>query len=183
MDELRELTADAPYRLTLQSGISIDRQELYDVAQEIITQVTAHIADLRPGDVIGSVRSDLPWEFYLDVSGERSDVSPQKGLIVRWPQNSAESLLNPNRLPTRLASEIIKCFQSCARKFTEYTDDRRVLLLDQCGEMKYLGLWWWERVLTSISPPQEISELWLAIYDWLTDREEGWIFQKLYPPA
>jgi hypothetical protein len=70
---------------------------------------------------------------------------------------------------------------SGARKFSEYTNDRKVLLLDPCGEMKYLDLWWWKRVLSRIAPPQTISELWLAIYDWLTEWEEGWIFQKLYP--
>jgi hypothetical protein len=182
MDELRELTADAPYGLTLQSGISIDRKKLREVAQAIVTQITAHIATLRPGDILRSAHPDLPWEFYLDVSGERSDFAPQKGLIIRWPQSTG-LLHNPDRLPTRLESEIIKCFQSCTRKFSEYTNDRRVLLLDPYDDMKYLGLWWWEGVLTRIFPPQEISEIWLAIYGWLTDWEEGWIFQKLYPPA
>ena len=87
LDELGELTADAPYGLTLQSGVSIDRQELREVTQEIVTQVTAHIADLRPGDVIVSIQSELPWEFYLESCGERSEFSPPKGLIIRWSQN------------------------------------------------------------------------------------------------
>lgn len=182
MDELRELTTNSPYGLTLRSGVSIDRQELRELAREIVSQVKTQIADLCPGDVIGSV-PDPAWEFYLDVSGERSDFSPPKGLIIRWPKNPSGALNNPDRLPTHLESEIIKCFQSCVRKFAEYANDRRVLLLDQYGEMKYLGVWWWERVLARISPPEEIEEIWLAIYDWITDWEEEWIFQKLYPPA
>lgn len=47
--------------------------------------------------------------------------------------------------------------------------------------MRYMGAWWWKRVLDVVIPPPEIQELWDGMSDWLDDYEQGWIFEKLYP--
>jgi hypothetical protein len=57
---------------------------------------------------------------------------------------------------------------------------RRILVIEQHGDMRYMGAWWWKRVELVIPPP-EIRELWDGMFDWLDDYEQGWTFKKLYP--
>jgi hypothetical protein len=181
LSELGELTTDASYALMLQSDIAIGRQELKDLARAIVAQVKAQITAVRRGDVIGSVKRGQAWRFSLEASEERTDFSPPKGLIIRWPQRLPGFFYNPHQLPTRLEAEIGKCLQACARKFSEYVHHRRVLLLDQYGELRHVDAWWWARVFARIAPPKEISEIWLATFDWITEWDQTWIFERLYP--
>ena len=60
-------------------------------------------------------------------------------------------------------------------------DARRILVIEQHGDMRYMGAWWWKRVLEVVMPPPEIQELWDGMFDWLDDYEQGWTFEKLYP--
>ncbi len=47
--------------------------------------------------------------------------------------------------------------------------------------MRYMGAWWWKRVLDAMNPPAEISDLWDGMFDSLDDYEQGRTFEKLYP--
>ncbi len=68
-------------------------------------------------------------------------------------------------------------------KFEPYIDARRLLVIEQHGDMRYMGAWWWKRVLELVVPPPEIQELWDGMFDWLDDYEQGWTFEKLYPTS
>ena len=60
-------------------------------------------------------------------------------------------------------------------------DARRILVIEQHGDMRYMGAWWWKRVLDLVMLPTEIQELWDGMIDWLDDYQQGWTFEKLYP--
>ncbi len=60
-------------------------------------------------------------------------------------------------------------------------DTRRILVIEQHGDMRYMGAWWWKRVLDAVKHPHELGELWDGMFDWLDDYEQGWTFEKLYP--
>jgi hypothetical protein len=60
-------------------------------------------------------------------------------------------------------------------------DARRILVIEQHGDIRHLGAWWWKRVLDVIVPMPEIEELWDGMFDWLDDYEQGWTFEKLSP--
>jgi hypothetical protein len=44
-----------------------------------------------------------------------------------------------------------------------------------------MGEFWWGQVFKKLSPPPDISEIWMGIYDWVSDFEQDWIYEKLYP--
>ena len=60
-------------------------------------------------------------------------------------------------------------------------DARRILVIEQFGDIRYMGAWWCKRVLENVVPPSAITELWDAMFDWLDDYQQGWTFEKLYP--
>lgn len=65
--------------------------------------------------------------------------------------------------------------------FWDYPNARRVLLLDVHGPIRHAGDWWWARAFKTVPVPKEIAEVWLATFDWVTDFEQGWIFEGLHP--
>jgi hypothetical protein len=68
-------------------------------------------------------------------------------------------------------------------KFEAYIDARRLLVIAQHGDMRYMGAWWWKRVLELVVLPPEIQELWDGMFDGLDGDEQGWTFEKLYPTS
>jgi hypothetical protein len=54
-------------------------------------------------------------------------------------------------------------------------------MIEQHGDIRYMGAWWWKRVLEAVSVPPQINELWDAMFDWIDDYEQGWTFEKLHP--
>jgi hypothetical protein len=80
-----------------------------------------------------------------------------------------------------LLGDVLRLFDSGALKFQGYLEARRILLVDQQGELRYMGDLWWARIFERLPPPFEISEIWLGTQDWITEWEQGWIFEKLYP--
>ena len=60
-------------------------------------------------------------------------------------------------------------------------DARRILVIEQFGDIRYVGPWWWKDVLEIVAPPPALTEIWDAMFDWFDDYEQGWTFEKLYP--
>lgn len=83
--------------------------------------------------------------------------------------------------PDGFLKEAARLFGACVPKFKQYMDARRILVIEQHGDMRYMGAWWWRRVLELVVLPTEIQELWDGMFDWLDDDQQGWTFEKLYP--
>jgi len=181
LDRLKNITQNKPYALSLGRLSPINRHKLENFAQEIVETIKLKINDVDSGIYIGSNEHGRQWRFYLENDFDRDEDMPSKGLIIYWNTIYHTELLIPENIPVKLKNKINKTFNSCEKKFSEYMNDRRILLIDQYGDLRYKNRDWWIRVFRIIEPPEQISEIWLAIFDWITDREEGWIFEKLYP--
>lgn len=89
-----------------------------------------------------------------------------------------EAVVNP--VSDGLRDMLNNSFDSCVKKFSEYSDARRILLIETFGTLIFLGQGWRE-VLAQVNPPAQIDEVWLAHFGWLTEELEGWDFQRLKP--
>jgi hypothetical protein len=179
-DGLKDFIADDAYELHLDFGVSGTTVELEEFARVIVQKVRARFPEILVGNKVGSTQEGRRWAFWRGDRASRTfDGAPETGLGVRWdvpvPANT------DSEPPDGFVGELSRLFGSCVRKFGPYMDARRILLIEQHGDMRYMGAWWWKRVLDATKPPPEISELWDSMFDWLDDSEKGWTFEKLYP--
>lgn len=179
-DGLKGLISDDPYDLHLEFTISGTSVELEEFAELIVQTVRARFADIRGGLKVGSSQEGRRWAFWRGDRASRAfDGAPETGLGVHWDVPTPADLRG--KPPEAFFAEVSRLFGACVRKFEPYMDARRILVIEQHGDMRYMGAWWWKRVLDAVKPPQEIGELWDGMFDWLDDYEQGWTFEKLYP--
>lgn len=181
LDALKSITNDAPYELELYSGISLDRSRLKEFAWQISEQVKAHLDRLTPGCGVEFGKSLWWYRFTHQKSEDRDYTEPSRGLKISLVTPSSGEIVDPSQLMTALCEGLQKCFWACERKFQEYADDRKILLIDPHGELRHLDVEWWGKVLCEIPRPFPLSEIWLGMFDMVSDIDEGWIFEKVYP--
>lgn len=182
MEGLKDPISKSLYTIELEVGLLRRPDDLVAFAKHITTVVRKRLPEVEGGRIIGEASSDCRWRFFrgnLDYWGE--DGQPERGLVVEFPFHETFGLINA--LPKELIAEISRLFESCVQKFQPYLHARRILLIDQYGDLRSLGNLWWERVLKVLPVPSEIPECWMATYDWVTDWEEDWIFEKLNPKS
>ncbi len=179
---LRDLISDDAYELQLELAISGSRVELEEFAGLITQTVRARFAEIRGGMRVGSTQAGRRWAFWRGDKQERTfEGAPETGLGVHWDvPTSGDSSGKP---PDGFLKEVARLFGACVPKFEPYIDARRLLVIEQHGDMRYMGAWWWKRVVELVVPPPEIQELWDGMFDWLDDYEQGWTFEKLYPTS
>ena len=180
IEGLEDLTSKAPYGIELEAGLAGRRADLAAFANQILTAVRERFPEVERGRVIGSTEVSRKWRFFQeDPSWRRADGEPENGLVVRWyPDETLDVAIDP---PTELLADVSRLFDSCVLKFQAYLDARRILLIDQLGELRYMGDLWWAHIFERVPPPPEISEIWIGTHDWITDWEQDWIFEKQYP--
>lgn len=175
---LSDITAVYPISIHLGPSPRAPRHELVSLAQAISTQIRSELEILRLGKSVRSRTGGLSWRCTLDPEDRVDFGPPETGLLVQW--SGEDSFMLPSRLPRDLAASIQSMFDATVDKFRSYPHARGILLVDQFGELRYSGEWWWSEVFESIPVPAGISEVWLALYDWLSDDEEGWMFERLH---
>lgn len=181
MERLGPATRSGPYALTYSGNVSLNHRALREFADTLAHDVMPWIGKLSPGQGITSSVGQHRYRFWLQWSADRDEADPPNGLMIELVQKPSSEIDDPKNLPPDLQTAIETCFRSCARKFADYQHARRILLLDQYGEMRYLDESWWHEVLIRIPPPDTISEIWLGIHDLVTETEEAWMFTKLHP--
>jgi hypothetical protein len=176
--ELGELADALPLSIDLELAPRILHDELLAFAREVSDAVRSSINSLLAGRAIGPRTGGRRWTCFLDPEDRDPDFDdPATGLIVRWTQ---PGIVSPDNLPKRLAGEIQRLFHATVAKFRSYPKARGILLLDPYGSIRYTGEWWWARAFKTVPVPEEIAEVWLARFDWVTDFEEGWSFERLH---
>lgn len=180
IEGLTDLTDDDPYELKLESAVSGTKEELQKFADLIIEIVRTRFLEIRSGMEVGSTQIGRRWAFWLgDRSDRRFQNAPETGLGFHWdiPQ-SKDVELKP---PETFLKEASRLFVACVPKFEPYMDARRILVIEQFGDIRYMGAWRWKGFLEIVVPPPAITEIWDGMFDWLDDYERGWTFEKLYP--
>jgi hypothetical protein len=177
---LRDLISDDPYELQLELAISGSRTELQEYASFIAETVRARFPEIRGGMRVGSTQAGRRWAFWRGDKQERMfEGAPEAGLGFHWDvRTSGDSSGKP---PGGFLKEVSRLFDACVSKFGPYMDARRILVIEQHGDMRYMGACWWKHVLDQVVLPTEIQELWDGMFDWLDDDQQGWTFEKLYP--
>lgn len=179
-DELKDLVNDDAYELQLDFTISGTTAELEEYADVIAQTVISRFPEIRGGLRVGSTQEGRRWAFWRGDRANRAfHRNPETGLGVHWDVRSSED--HDRKPPEGFVKEVARLFGACVPKFEPYMDARRILVIEQHGDMRYMGAWWWKRVLDVVMPPPEIQELWDGMFDWLDDYQQGWTFEKLYP--
>ena len=176
---LRDLVSDDAYELHLDLSVLGSAGELEEFAAVIVETVRTRFPEIRAGMTVGSSQIGRRWRFWLgDRSSRVFDGAPETGLGIHW---DVPTSLDSRGTPHGFLAEVSRLFGACVRKFAPYRDARRILVIEQHGDIRYMGAWWWKRVLEAVSVPPQINELWDSMFDWLDDYEQGWTFEKLYP--
>jgi hypothetical protein len=179
-EQLRGVAEGRPLSIHLEPAPLMPQTELSAFVVEIVDSVTADVSAVLAGRTIGSTKVGRRWSCLLDPHEREACGEPDAGLIVRWTQ--PDELVSPDRLPADLGAHIRKLFESTVEKFRGYPQARGILLLDPYGAIRYTADWWWSRAFQAVPVPSEVAEVWLATYDWLTDFDQGWIFERVHPP-
>jgi len=180
IEGLKDLTNNAPYTIELEAGLWGRRDDLSAFGKYITTVIRERFPEIERGQIIGGAQSGRRWRFFrVDPAWRREDGEPEKGVVVRWQLKETLDIVSAP--PSELLTEVSRILESCVQKFQAYLHARRILLIDQYGDLRYLGDFWWKRVFEVLPVPSEIPEFWMATYDWVTDWDEDWIFEKLYP--
>lgn len=182
-DKLGARLADAPYAIVLECALRGRPSELRVFAGQIVESVLRRFPEVETGRGIGSPTWGRRWRIIREPPDDRiAEDEPPHGLVIRWfpteasPQPYADA-------SDELLAEVGRHLVSCASKFRDYAGDRRVVLLDQQGELRYWSCRSWQRAFHLSPPPAEVPEIWMAIHDWIADDELGWIFERLYRVA
>jgi len=178
-EELREIAENRPLSIQLEPAPLMSRDDLSAFVREIADSINSALSTVLAGRTIGSGKMGRRWICLLDQEEREASDEPETGLIVRWSQRN--ELVCPDSLPDDLADHIRRLFDSTVEKFLGYPRARGVLLLDPYGSIRYTGDWWWSRAFKTVPVPREIAEVWLATYDWLTDLDQGWTFERVHP--
>lgn len=177
---LGNLVNDDAYELQLDLGVSGSRVELEEFAGLISQTARARFPEIRAGMRVGSTQAGRRWAFWHGDRQQRAfEGAPETGLGVHWDVPTSQD--SAGKPPDGFLKEVARLFGACVPKFEPYMDARRILVIEQHGDMRYMGAWWWKRVLDVVMPPPEIQELWDGMFDWLDDYQQGWTFEKLYP--
>jgi hypothetical protein len=171
IEGLQDLTSGAPYGIELEVGLVGRHTDLGAFSHQIITAVRRRFSETERGRIIGSTKLGRRWRFFReDPSSRREDGEPETELIIRWsPDPTLDMTSDP---PHELLGHVSRLFDSCVLKFEGYLDARRILLVDQQGELRYMGDLWWARIFERLPPPFKISEIWLSTQDWITEWEQ-----------
>jgi len=178
-EALCDLAHEAPLSVHLNPAPRRPVSELVSFAREVAESIRSSIDAIRKGRTVGSNRPGRRWRCYLDPEDRAMSDEPLTGLMIRW--TGPDEFLPPDHLPSRLIDEIRRVLRKTVEKFRGYHGARGILLLDPYGCIQYTDNRWWSRAFQLAPVPSAIAEVWLATYDWLTDLEEGWIFERVHP--
>jgi hypothetical protein len=131
----RSLSRRASYRRT--PGSHERRTDLGGFAHQIIMAVRERFSEAERGRMIGSTKLGRRWRvFREDPSWRKEDGGRENGLVIGW---FADPTLDMTSDPVHeLLSDVSRLFDFCVLKFQGYLDARRVLLVDQQGELLYM---------------------------------------------
>jgi len=182
LHDLQGLPLDTLYELRLPILIEGKSKEVTEFAKDAAREIRASWKSIEGGTRIRKGNGDLWWQFGKVPEWDFDEGAPTRGLKVTWVGQSlvASDFIDPSNPPEQLLAALQRVYASCTNKFDSYTDARRVLVLDPFGNLCTEDLTFWQRLWAKCPPSEPIGEIWSGMFDWVTDEEEGWIFERLY---
>jgi len=180
--ELEGLPMECLYELRLPMLLQGSRKEVTDFASGVGKAIRARWDEITSGTCFKGRSGACWWRFGKVPEWEREDEEPTSGLKVAWIGRglAVTDSVDPVKPPEELIKARHKIYGSCTDKFTAYSAARRVLVLDPFGALRMENLEFWRNLWTHFPPLACIGEIWSGIFDWVTDTEQDWIFERLY---
>ncbi len=178
-DNLRSFARNLLLSIHLKLPYRISRSEIAIAAKQIADAVQRSEPAILKGEAIGIRNQPVQWSCYLDRDERFANDTPSTGLIVRWEE--PDEFLPPAPLPALLVEKIQRHFRSTVAKFSSYSNARGILLFDPHASIRYADKSWWSQAFDSAPVPPAIAEVWLGTYDWITDADRGWSFERVHP--
>jgi len=180
--EMESLQLNDLYELRLPMLIEGTQPELRSFVVDAARKIRLHWPKVAAGRILRERVNEKWWWAFRKVSAsDREDEAPSIGWQFNFVGQSSDwfDRLDPSRPPADLVSALQKIYSSCAKKFALYTHARRVLVLAPYEDLRYQGADWWHDLFSSVPPPTEIGEVWLGMFDYVTNELQGWIFERL----
>lgn len=179
----KDLFLDAAYELTLPHLFSVSQKELKAFSRSVVNDIRKNISNVEKMKFIQGIEFGYKWSCRKLRSCEKEGFSWTNGLVVDWNVSRIDPNIGDSSYAIhKLKPQLMKIFRSCDIKFAGYSNARRILLLDQQGDLEFMGTKWWLDIFSELNPSPSIIEIWLGLYVTVTEEGEwGWIFRKLYP--
>ena len=183
--ELRGLPlSDDLYEVSLPLLIKGREKELRPFVVEAAAKIRARWAKVAAGmSLKEKVNEDWWWGFRRVPDWDKEDNTPHTGLKFSWlgrPITQIGDYVDPNHLPDALVRCLEKIFSDCVKKFRNYANATRILVLEPQGDLQHQPLDWWHDVFKNRVPPREIGEIWSGTFDWVDERSREWIFERMH---
>jgi hypothetical protein len=91
------------------------------------------------------------------------------------------SELDVGEVGAGFVGEVERLLAAAARKFEEHGVATRILVLDPYADVRWSTDDTWRKLLTSVTVPASIQEIWLSMHAMLTELHCGWIQRQLWP--
>jgi hypothetical protein len=166
------------YHLKMPGLSGGSKQEVRALAGLVAEEIRLRHVTLRYGEVRRIECGGRTFEFGIRPVDEREDGDPASGLVFVWPIQAVFS--DRDNLQEKVRRQIEKVFAACIRKFADYSDARRVLMLDPHGEIQYFDAKWWNELFKNRQPPPAINEIWIGHHGWNDWGEEEWVIEKAF---
>lgn len=180
IEHLAEVCDVGAYELSFRTRGNLGRRNLEKFVDKLVRQIRLRINEMRPGDAITRSHVDGCWRFRRQAPEERDDWEPSTGLVIAFAGTGTHDLDDPSAIPDALANTISETLTSCEAKFREYSTARRIVLVEQFGDLLLCGEWWWRTVLQKLPPPICIDEIWKGYFGQISEEAEDWAFERLY---
>ncbi|SNT13800.1 hypothetical protein SAMN05421770_104338 [Granulicella rosea] len=154
---------DATYELSLNSREfdQLDRKQIHDIAN----QIAAAMARVTPEQLPIRSRTPLRWSFRKVPEGEQENQSP--GIIVSHQQSLSFDDPDDDSARAGTTSQIQSQLEAAAAKFNNYSECRRVVLLDFYGTE--IGEDEIPELFKDVTIPNEIDVVWRTVRDWTSE--------------
>ncbi len=179
--KLKDLPFDDLYEIGLPMLISGTQPQLRAFVLAAVQSIRSHWP-IAEGMVLKSRPGKRWWSYKRVPEWNRLDGAPSKGLQFTWsePPTSQPDCIDAANPPQHIAFALQNIYSSCVKKFATYPNARRILVLDPYGELRYQNADWWRDLFSVLPPPTEIEEIWSGMFDWITEKSEGWTFERLH---
>jgi len=153
------------------------RKEREVLSSKLANVITGCLTSIRPGDTFSST-IPFPWSLQMEYLGEREDDEPTCGLKIVTHEAMPEELKDSSRLPPQLLENLSKHYSSCDKKFNNFGQATKILMLQLLPVSLVSGLddIWWQQVFSLRPPSSIIDEVWIAV-DY---GNEVWCCNKVY---
>lgn len=173
------LDPQRPYKLTLEDGMRIGREERRKFVEAIASTILDKLSDVYHGRIIGSDRKGRAWQFCEESPSEREYYEQSSGLKFEFTE--AIDPLDWGDVPEGLVNELSRLLAEADKKFASHHDAVRCVVLDPYGSMRWSTDDTWAELLRQSAIPASVNEIWISMHAELTDLACGWVHQCLWP--